>query len=162
MAVFTVLCDNREQKPYHFDGYPVDTENVTLKTGDYTLAQFCEYDAEHDTYHPTKAVERKAPSDFLGSITGDRDRFKDEIKRASDWDEPMKVVVEAPWSQFQNRYSDVLQYRKVYPNQIEGTVREWEKWYNVEFDFHPSRLMAEQATFDCLMTAYRTGSFESR
>jgi hypothetical protein len=61
MAVFTILVDNREQKPWLFEGYPVETRNVTLKTGDYTLEQFCEYDDANDTYIPNLAVERKAP-----------------------------------------------------------------------------------------------------
>jgi len=159
MAVFTILVDNREQKPWLFEGYPVETRNVTLKTGDYTLEQFCEYDDANDTYIPNLAVERKAPSDFLGSITGGRERFKGEIKRAEDWDDELKVYVEAPWDDFQNRYSEVLKYRKVYPNQIKGTVREWEKYYNVTFDFYQSRLKAEQSAFDYLMTAHRAAQY---
>lgn len=158
MAFFTVLSDNRERKPWPFTDYNVDVERVTLHTGDYTLAQFCEYDPENDTYHPTCAVERKAPSDFLGSITNDRERFKKEIKRARSWDDELKVYVEAPWAAFQNRYSDVLKYRKVYPNQIEGTVSEWEKWYNVTFEFYDSRAAAEQAAFDYLMGELRDAS----
>jgi hypothetical protein len=69
------------------------------------------------------------------------------------------VYVEAPWDDFQNRYSEVLKYRKVYPNQIKGTVREWEKYYNVTFDFYQSRLKAEQSAFDYLMTAYRAAQY---
>ena len=42
MAVFTILVDRREQKPWLFENYPVDTKEVTLETGDYTIAELCE------------------------------------------------------------------------------------------------------------------------
>lgn len=159
MAVFTILSDSREQKPFTFEGYPVETETVTLETGDYTLEDACDYDDRLDTYRPRFAVERKSPSDFLHSITHRREQFKAEIKRAADWDDPLRVVVEAPWQVFMNRYSDVLKYRKVYPNQIEGTVKTWERYYNVEFEFADSRTMAEQKAFDFLMTWYRAHQY---
>ena len=155
MAVFTILADNREKKGWPFTSYPVEVRNVTLETGDYTIPEVCEYDERLDTYIPKFAVERKSGADFLQSITHHRDRFKAEIKRAEDWDSALKVNVEEPWTTFQNRYSDLLKFRKVYPNQIEGTVREWEKWYNVEFNFYWDRAEAEQDTFDTLMTLYR-------
>lgn len=159
MAVLTILCDSREQKPWAFDGYPVETEEVTLTTGDYSLAEACYHDERLDTYRPTFAVERKSGSDFLHSITHRRDEFKAEIKRAVGWDEPLKVNIESPWQAFQNRYSEVLRYRDVYPNQIQGTVSEWEKWYNVEFHFFADRQTAEQDAFDTLMTWYRTEQY---
>ncbi|WP_372611693.1 ERCC4 domain-containing protein [Halomonas sp.] len=158
MSVFAILVDNREQKPWTFDGYPVETRSVTLETADYTLERFCDYDEENDTYIPELGVERKAPSDFLNSITHGRERFKSEIIRAEYWDDELQVIIEAPWSKFQNRYSDVLKYRKVYPNQISGTVEEWEKWYNVVFQFADSRLIAERDCLRYLMTAYRNDS----
>lgn len=155
MAVLTILADNREQKGWNFSGYPVEVENVTLETGDYSIPEACDYDDRLDTYIPHFAVERKSGSDFLQSITHGRERFKAEIKRAAEWDDALKVNISEPWQTFQNRYSDLLKYRKVYPNQIAGTVREWEKYYNVEFHFFPSREAAEQDTFDTLMTYFR-------
>ncbi|AGC34341.1 ERCC4 endonuclease [Halorubrum virus HRTV-11] len=159
MPVLTILADNREQKGWSFEDYPVEVENVTLETGDYTIPEACDYDERLDTYIPEFAVERKSGQDFLQSITHGRERFKAEIKRAESWDDPLKVNVAEPWTTFQNRYSELLKFRKVYPNQIAGTVREWEKWYNVGFHFYPNRAAAEQDTFDTLMTWYRAHQY---
>lgn len=155
----TILADNREQKGWNFTNYPVELHNTTLATGDYAIPQLCDYDNRLDTYEPHFAVERKSGSDFLQSITHSRTRFQDEIKRATGWDEPLMVHVEEPWQNFQNRYSDVLRYRKIYPSQIEGTVNSWQEHYNVDFKFFSSRREAEQATFDALMTAYRAQQY---
>ena len=156
MSVFTILEDSREQKGWPFAEYPVEVQTVTLRTGDYTIPEVCGYDDENDTYLPRLAVERKSGGDFLHSITHSRDRFKDEIRRADEWAEPLHVNVEEPWESFQNRYSDILKYRKVYPNQIAGTVSSWSEHYNVTFRFYPNRAAAERDTFDRLMTWYRT------
>lgn len=156
MPIVTILGDTREQKGYTFDRYPVEFETATLSTGDYTIAEFCDHDESLDTYHPRFAIERKAPNDLLSSITGDaRERFKAEIKRASEWPEPLKVVVEAPWSMFENNHG-VMQYRGLTPAQVTGTVREWSEYYNVEFHFFSDRHSAEQFAFDELITCYRT------
>ena len=154
MPLCVILCDSREQKGYDFQRYPVATETATLTTGDYTLAEFCDYDADLDTYHPYFAVERKNANDFLSSISSNRERFKEEIKRASDWNEPLKVVVEAPWTVFTNNHGP-MEYRSLTPSQVEGTVREWSKYYNVSFHFASDRTAAEQYTFDELVTRYR-------
>ena len=154
MSICTILCDSREQKGYAFDRYPVDTKTVTLSTGDYTIAACCDYDESLDTYHPWFAVERKSASDFLSSISSNRDRFKEEIKRADEWDDPLHVVVEAPWTVFTNNHGP-MEYRSLTPSQVEGTVREWSKYYNVSFQFTSDRTAAEQYTFDELVTRYR-------
>lgn len=150
MTLLDVLVDSREQKPWTFQGYPVTTREVTLRTGDYTLAELCDYDPEVDTYHPQYAVERKSGKDFLGSMTHRREAFKAEIKRAADWPEAMEVLVETPWETFADE-RDFMRYRDVHPNQIKGSKDSWEKWYNVEFTFCRDRAAAEQEAFDTLL-----------
>jgi ERCC4-type nuclease len=149
MVVLRILRDTREQKPWEFEDFPVQTEDVTLTTGDYTLAEFCEYDEVNDTYHPYYAIERKAGQDFIQSITHSRDRFLAEIKRASDWDETLSVLIEEPKTLFK-RQRGFMQYRDITPSQIFGTVDKWEQFYNVEFVFVGSRERGQQRTFDAL------------
>lgn len=154
MSVFTVLVDSREQKPWAFQGYPVATETVTMKTGDYAFAEVCDHDADLDTYYPRFAVERKSGQDFIDSITTRRENFQAEVKRAGDWAHPLHVVIEAPWNTF--RYGkDFMRYRKVGFPQIRGTVDAWGEHYNVEFHFCSNRAAAERKAFDALMTEYR-------
>lgn len=155
MSICTILCDSREQKGYDFQRYNVDARTVTLATGDYTIAEFCAHDADLDTYHPRFAVERKSGNDFLSSITGDnRRRFKREIKRAADWTDPLEVVIEEPWTTFTHNLN-MMQYRKITPSQVEGTVSSWGEHYNVNFHFSPGREAAEQYTYDTLIGRLR-------
>jgi len=83
MKLTTVLRDNRERRPWAFRHCPVDTTDVTLSTGDYTIAEYCSHDEKRNTYHPRFAIERKTGHDFLNAITWDRERFEAEIDRAS-------------------------------------------------------------------------------
>lgn len=65
---FTIITDTREQNPLSF---PYHSRQETLKTGDYTL----------DGFKSLITVERKSESDFLASITWERERFFEELKR---------------------------------------------------------------------------------
>jgi len=93
MVFLNILRDNREQKGWDFENFAVAVEDKTLETGDYTLAEFCHHDEENDTYYPDYAVERKAGEDFVKSLTHDIDRFRKEVKRASDWDSKLLVLI---------------------------------------------------------------------
>jgi ERCC4-type nuclease len=65
-----IMIDTREQRPPPFpDG--VTLERVTMDAGDYTTAA-CQGIA---------VIERKSLADFANSITHDRERFEDEIRR---------------------------------------------------------------------------------
>jgi len=158
MTLFTILCDSREQKPWEFEGYPVETKTVTLATGDYTLPSFATYNEKQDTYYPDRAIERKSPDDFLSSLFQNRERFQQEIKRAGTWETPLYVVIEAPWSAFvgrYNRYTGEHGYRDVDPNRVKGTVNSWRDYFNVEWEFCTDRAAAEQFCFDALTTWHR-------
>lgn len=154
MPSITILRDNREQLPYEFEHFNVQTEDVTLKTGDYTLAEFCDRDEVNDTYLPRFAVERKTGEDFLGSITQSRKRFRKEIERCELWSMPLEVVVEEPWTTFTHNIN-FMKRREVSPNQVTGTVSRWTDRYNVNFFFAGDRLNGEQHTYDLLTSWYR-------
>lgn len=147
MSQFTILRDTREQEGYgyYFEDYPVDVKEVTLTTGDYTIEEVGYY-GKNKTYHPPFAVERKARGDLISSITADRERFENEIKRADDWDAPMPVVVEAPLHEFeQGQY-----YANVHPNAILGTISKWPNYKNVDFFFRENEADAEKFAFEML------------
>lgn len=159
MSLVTILRDTREQKGWEFDDMAADVEDETLTTGDYTVAELCDYDEENDTYDPNYAVERKSGQDFVQSVTSSRDRFKKEIKRASDWDSELMVLIEEP-KRFFKRQQGWMKYRDVVPNQLFGTVTEWEKYYNVDFRFVGSRKRGQQIAFDTLYSRIRAELFE--
>lgn len=151
MSQFTILRDTREQEGYgyHFEDYPVDVKEVKLKTGDYCVEETGYYN-QRGNYAPPFAVERKAKSDFLTSITHDRDRFERELERADAWEAPMPIIVEAPWLTFtQGDY-----YRDVPVNSVIGTVEKWPGYYNVDFFFSDDQQDAERRTFEFLKWWY--------
>lgn len=134
----TVLRDTREQRPWGFDDLPVETRDVTLTTGDYTVPAYCTHDPELDTYRPHFAVERKSGQDFLTAITWERDRFERELRRAADWPHPLHVIVETSW-QTLLRNRECMAWRDIRPAQVVGTVTAWSKHYNVAFHFVETR-----------------------
>jgi len=85
--ILTIIIDTREQGP--FFGIPSDdyiTVQRKLDTGDYSIKGF-----EH-----LITIERKEVSDFVGSLTHERERFERELERMV----PMErkyLVVEATW-----------------------------------------------------------------
>lgn len=67
-----LIVDTREQDPLPFHRIDGVVEiSGTLQSGDYSLAGFEE----------EFAVERKSLNDLVGSLTGDRDRFRRELHR---------------------------------------------------------------------------------
>lgn len=155
----TIIHDTREQKPWEFKNFPVDVQAETINTGDYTLPEFCDHDSEKDTYYPNYAIERKSGPDFIDSIIPNRERFLREIKRASDWNSELLVIVEEPKMTFR-RQRDFMKYRNVSSSQIFGTVESWERSYNVDFRFAGSRERAQRVAFDTLTTTLRASLLE--
>jgi hypothetical protein len=145
MHRFTVLRDTREKKPYDFQNYPVQTKDKKLTTGDYCL----ERDATEmpkGGYEPSYAVERKNPSDFVNSITWERDRFENELARADSMPHRMPVVVERSKQYFEDGHY----YRNVNPSSILGTIDAHPQRYNIDYFFSPNRNDAEYTTFEFL------------
>ena len=80
-----ILIDTREQLPYAFERYQVDTMPATLPAGDYSLPGF----------EDRAAVERKSLDDLIACLMGaNRERFERELARARHHD-LFAVVVEA-------------------------------------------------------------------
>ncbi len=94
MVQLQILRDNREQTGWDFTDFDAQVSGETITTGDYTLVEFCDHEPDNDTYFPQFAVERKSGEDFVSSVTRDRDRFLAEIKRASEWTDPLPVLIE--------------------------------------------------------------------
>ena len=83
-----ILIDSREQAPYLFRGFDVETEVVPLPVGDYSLPGFTD----------KVAIERKELNDLISCLmNGNRDRFKRELAKTRHFD-LFAVVVEAPLS----------------------------------------------------------------
>lgn len=155
MVELTILTDNREKKPWLFTDM-AETESVTLETGDYTIAELCDYDEESDVYYPEYAIERKSGDDFTLSISSDRDRFEKEIRRASDWESPLLVLIESTKSPSRYSNSHFMDYTNLTRDQIFGTVDSWEKHYNVSFRFAGSRMQAQKIAFNKLLSELRS------
>lgn len=129
----TFIRDTREKKPYDFEEYSVNTKDEKLDVGDYTV----------EGYKDSFSVERKSKSDFLRSITHERERFEDEIKRGQQLDEPLLVVVESPYAHFKSGF-----YRNnIHPNTVTGTVDSWGNKYDLDFLFSLGRSQAEEKTY---------------
>jgi len=129
----TIVRDTREKKPYDFTDYPVNVVDEALGTGDYTV----------EGYEETFAVERKTKLDFLRSITHERDRFENEVDRASSLEQPLVVVIEAPYQQFKRGEY----YPEIPPKSVTKTIEYWGDRYNVEFRCERGRSSAEKSTY---------------
>lgn len=77
-----IVIDTREQTPWAFPDYLVESRRGTLPTGDYAL--------EGDSGF---AIERKSLDDFLGTISSGWERFKREIERMKQSEFPAKIIV---------------------------------------------------------------------
>lgn len=129
-----ILVDYREKKPYTFP--EIETEEVELETGDYTVKGF------EDRF----AVERKSINDLTKSVGSDRNRFEDEIRRAQTMDE-FAVVIEGPKQAVEN--GDY--YSNIHPNAVLGTVEKWPwKYDRLEFFWSGNRENATQQTLRLL------------
>jgi len=144
MSSFTIFVDDREQKPYKFNRYPVNTEDKRLETADYCV-KGDGIEGETD-FIPHYGVERKSGKDFLNSITWERDRFEDELARADNFYKRMPVVVEEPWPYFENEQY----YKNVGVNSIKGTIDCHPEMFNIDYFFNRDRQKAEQLTFEFL------------
>lgn len=79
-----ILIDTREPWPHPWAKHLPEATFIQqgLETGDIALAG-----------NPSIVVERKTVSDFLGTITAGRDRFKNELKRARELQQ-FHIIVE--------------------------------------------------------------------
>ncbi len=107
MEPITIIADTREQLPYAFESRWAVTIRRALPAGDYSV----------DGLESSIAVERKTLEDFVHSVIRDRERFKKELAKLSEYSHAC-VVVEAD-------LADVLLVRYssgAHPHSVFGAV----------------------------------------
>jgi len=133
--VLNIVCDSREQLPFAFAGYPVEVTTETLEAGDYSLAGFTR----------RIAIERKALSDLVNCLGGERERFERELARLRGYDFAA-VVIESPSEILQQgRYIGKLDARAAWQSVLAFSMR-----HRIPFMFCRDRADAEQTTYDLL------------
>lgn len=147
---YTVVIDNREQRPFLFVGelksgkdvYRVEQAPGTLQSGDYSLRG----------YELDIAVERKSLTDLFCTLGKDRPRFERELQRL----EKMSfaaIVVEADW---RTVLTAPPPRSKLRPETIVHSVLAWQQRYqNIHWWFCMDRDMAEIVTLRILDRFWR-------
>jgi len=125
---YSILVDTREQKPLDFNFF---IEVATLPFGDYA---FSDSELSCNCY-----IERKSLNDFIGTLSGGYERFKNEIERALIEDCYLIVVVERNLNDCKsfNYLSEIkkkMSTLKVTPEYIFYNVRELMQTYK-KFQF---------------------------
>jgi ERCC4-type nuclease len=109
-APLRILVDTREKAELDWpEG--VTLERATLDAADYTTEKL----------QGRAVIERKSVSDFCGSITHERERFEDELRRLLHY-EHRCIVVEGD-------VSDVYRGAAIHPHSLIGTLASfWARW----------------------------------
>lgn len=130
-----IAVDNREQNPYHFDGYSCTVEAATIGTGDYSVVGFTD----------KIALERKSIDDLLGCLTSGRERFERELARSRSLDR-FCVLVEAAFEDLaKGIYRSAMK-----PHAACQSIIAWQIRYGVSFVFAGSRKASEYYCFSYL------------
>ena len=129
-----VLVDRREQSPYFSLG-SCEVQQATLLTGDYSLP-------EHQN---NVAIERKAPSDLVGCVTWERDRFVRELERSRSLQFFAIVAETSVDSILEGKY-----WGKCHPNSVLQTIVSWCVKYGVPIWLAGSRQHGQLITFSLL------------
>ena len=129
------MIDTREQNPFTFKGYEVESEPAALPVGDYSLPGF----------EDRAVVERKSLNDLIGCLMGkDRERFERELARGRHYD-LFVVVVEASLDVSQARYRSDLKPQAALQSIITFQVR-----YRIPFVWAGNRTGGEYMTYSFL------------
>ena len=136
-----IVCDNREQLPYLFDGQFYQDHGVkmvrgTLGTGDYAVTA---WDGE------MAIVERKSLDDLANCCGNDRERFLREMQRALAY-RAFCIVVEGSWVDMrQHKY-----HSQIHPESVLGTLFMLQSRFNIPCVFAQDRLGGQYATWQFL------------
>jgi len=136
----TIIADTREQLPYAFESRWAVTVRRALPAGDYSV----------EGWETSVAVERKTIEDFVHSVIRDRDRFKKELTKLSEYPHAC-VVVEAG-------LTDVLLVRYssgAHPNSVFGAVVSICVDHGVPVYFCGDRQTARKFTQEYLLRAVK-------
>ncbi len=110
-----VVVDTREQTPYLFPRCRISIRK--LDAGDYSL----------EGYEDVLSIERKSASDFYGSITQGRDRFKRELERLRNYKFKGLVIEEEE----QELLCPEMHGRKIDGNSVSGSIISFEVKYGL-------------------------------
>jgi len=133
---FTIVIDNREQKPYTFQNIkpePPQTVTQTLKTGDYSIQGM----------EGLVTCERKEISDLFSSVGKNRARFEREMQRMSEMQHAALIIETSLASMFTNP----PRHTKMNPKSVFRTLIAWSQRYGVHIWPMWSRESAEKATY---------------
>lgn len=131
-----LLVDTREQRPFAFTRFQVETERVTLPAADYSLPGF----------EDRVAIERKELNDLVACLmNGNRDRFERELAKLRFYD-LAAVVVEASLDDVsKGRYRSGMK-----PHAALQSIFAFQVRYHVSFLFCGNRAGAEYVTYSLL------------
>lgn len=138
MAIYRLIVDTREQKPYNFKNEEVVTQKID--TGDYSIEILGE------DYSKEIAIERKSINDFIGVVTQGRERFLRELERSMEIPH-FYVMIEADWKQIEmgNYYS------KINANSVIESILGWSIKYGAHFIMAGNRTRGERLTKKILL-----------
>ncbi|MBG0789656.1 MAG: ERCC4 domain-containing protein [Desulfovibrionaceae bacterium] len=131
-----ILIDSREQKPFTFERFDIQTDKTGLPVGDYSVLGF----------EDRVAVERKEVNDLISCLMGkDRERFQRELAKGRSYDS-FAVVVEASLQDIADgRYRSDMK-----PHSALQSIAAMMTRYRVPFVFAGTREGAEYMTFSLL------------
>ena len=131
-----ILIDTREQQPFIFARYGVETVRGTLATGDYCVEGF----------ESRISIERKGSLDELVlCLSSDRGRFERELQRAATLDF-FAIVIEGSFVDLMaGRFRSRMTVNAVVESIAAFTVR-----HRTSFLFCGGRLQAERLTYSLL------------
>lgn len=126
----TIICDSREQKPFNLEGKKKKVK--ALKFGDYALS---------GKFNQNIYIERKGPSDFVGTLSKGFIRFEKEIIRAKEKNSYIIVLVESSIGEMLGfNYLPQFKWVKTNPSHIFKNVRDLlHKYDNLQFLFVDSK-----------------------
>ncbi len=141
-----VLVDNREQQPYLFTDYGIETIPATLHTGDYSVAikrgdELIRYDHEI-------AIERKSADNFVSDLSSseNRARFEESVIRGKKL-RFYAIFIEGSQIDIEN-----MKYEgQIIPKSIINTKIGWQIKHRVPIEFCVNRFNAEYHTYTTLM-----------
>jgi ERCC4-type nuclease len=133
---FRLIIDSREQLPFNFSRYDVETEVRGLPAGDYSIPGF----------EDKAAVERKSIEDLVGCLKNKgRERFERELAKARPY-ELFSVVCEASWRDLaKGNYRSDMKPQAVCQSVLTFHIR-----YGVPFIWAGTRAAAEYITYSLL------------
>jgi len=135
MAV-RIVVDSREQIPYDFRAYDVETTVAALPVGDYSLQGFNE----------RIAVERKSLNDLVGCLMGtERDRFKRELARGRALERFVVVIESDLRDLLDGRYRSKMNPKAAFESVVAFYIR-----FGTSFLWAGDRQGAERMTFSVL------------